>query len=266
MAEKETQDNITVYDRLKALYKLQVIDFKIDELRRLRGDMPMKVKDLEDDIIGMNTVAENLQKEIDVLKEQIKEKEETIVSAKEKLKKYNEQQKKVRNNREFEALMKQIEYEELEKKLAEKRKKEYSEKIKEKEAELEELKKEIAEKEEELKQAKEELESIIIETEKDEERLKEIRDKIEAKIEKRLLIAYLRIRKGIGNGLAVVPIYAEACGGCFNRIPPQRQIDVESHKKIIVCEFCGRILVDEEIVKAVEEEIKELNIDIDLYE
>lgn len=265
MTEKENQE-ITVYDRLKALYKLQVIDSKIDELRRLRGDTPMKVKDLEDEIIGLKTRAEKIEAEIKILKDQIVEKENTITGAKQKLEKYNEQIKKVRNNREYEALMKQIEFEDLELKLAEKRKKEYSEQIDQKQKELNDLKQEIEDRTIDYENAKKELDEIVVETQKDEDTLKEIRTGIEETIERRLLKAYLRIRKGVGNGLAVVPIYHEACGGCHNKIPPQRQIDVESHKKIIVCEFCGRILVDDNIVNEVQEEIQQLNIDINLYE
>lgn len=265
MAEKENQE-ITVYDRLKALYKLQVIDSKIDDLRRLRGDTPMKVKDLEDEIIGLKTRAEKIDAEIKILKDQITEKDNTITGAKDKLLKYNDQIKKVRNNREYEALMKQIEFEELELKLGEKRKKEYSEQIGEKQAELNDLKKEIEDRAIDYKNSKKELDETVIETQKDEDTLKNIRTGIEETIERRLLKAYLKIRKGVGNGLAVVPIYREACGGCYNRIPPQRQIDVESHKKIIVCEFCGRILVDDQIVTKVQEEITQLNIDINLYE
>ncbi len=257
---------LTVYDKLIALYKLQVIDSKIDELRHMRGDMPMKVKDLEDEIIGLKTRKEKIEEEIETLKDQISDKKNTIKEAKEKLKKYNEQQKKVRNNREFEALTKQIEFEELEVQLSEKRIKEYNEKIKESKKVLDELKKEIEERQAEYETAKNELDEIIEETEKDEQTLKDIRTGVEEKIDKRLWTAYIRIRKGSRNGLAVVPIFREACGGCFNRIAPQRQIDVQSHKKIIVCEFCGRILVDDEIVKTVDEQINELNINIDLLD
>ncbi len=265
MSDKENKE-ITVHDRLKALYKLQVMDSKIDELRRLRGDTPLKVKDLEDEIIGLKTRAEKMDAEIKTLKEQVSEKKNIIKEAKDKLKKYDEQQKKVRNNREFEALSKQIEYEELELQLSDKRIKEYTAEIKEKGQAFEAIKDEIVEREKDYENAKKELEGIVEETEKDEQTLKDLRVAVEQKIEHRLLKAYLRIRKGVRNGLAVVPIHREACGGCFNRIPPQRQIDVESHKKIIVCEFCGRILVDDEIVETVDEEIKKLKIDIKLYD
>ncbi|MEA3452627.1 MAG: C4-type zinc ribbon domain-containing protein [Bacteroidota bacterium] len=265
MSDKAKKE-ITVYERLKALYKLQVMDSKIDELRRLRGDTPLKVKDLEDEIIGLKTRAEKIDSEKITLEEQIVEKKNIIKESKAKLKKYEEQQKKVRNNREFEALSKQIEYEELELQLSDKRIKEYTYKTKEKNEAFEQLKEEVTERENDYENAKEELDGIIVETEKDEQTLKDLRVGVEEKIEKRLLVAYLRIRKGLRNGLAVVPIRREACGGCFNRIPPQRQIDVESHKKIIVCEFCGRVLVDDEIVELVDEEIKKLKIDIKLYD
>ncbi len=261
MSEKEIKE-ITVNEKLLALYKLQVIDSKIDELRRLRGDTPLKVKDIEDEIVGLKTRKEKVESEIETLKDQIAEKKNIIKDAKDKLKKYTEQQNKVRNNREFEALSKQIEYEDLEIQLSDKRIKEYSVQIKEKEDSLGLVDAAIKEKEEDYNSAKSELDEIVIETEKDEQNLKDIRTGIEEKIEKRLLKAYLRIRKGVHNGLAVVPIHREACGGCFNKIAPQRQIDVSSHKKIIVCEFCGRILVDDEVVDTVDAEIKELNINL----
>jgi hypothetical protein len=257
---------ITVYDRLKALYKLQVIDSKIDELRRLRGDTPLKVKDLEDEIIGLKTRAEKIDAEIKILKDQIVEKKEIMAQAKEKLKKYEEQQKKVRNNREYESLMKQIEYEELEMQLSEKRIKEYTTQIKEKEEALKQINEEIKDRNIDYENAQKELTEVVEETEKDEQKLRDLRTGIEETIERRLLKAYIRIRKGVRNGLAVVPIQRQSCGGCFNKIPPQREIDVQSHKKIIVCDFCGRILVDDEIVETVTEEIKQLNIDIKLYD
>lgn len=263
MSEKENKE-ITVNDRLIALYKLQVIDSKIDELRRLRGDTPLKVKDLEDEVVGLKTRQEKLESEIESFNEQISDKKNIIKSAKEKLKKYSEQQDKVRNNREYEALSKQIEFEELEIQLSEKRIKEYTEEIEKKEETLKDSNSQIEERHGDLEQAKKELESVVVETEKDENELKEFRTKIEETIEKRLLNAYIRIRKGVRNGLAVVAIERESCGGCFNRIPPQRQIDVESHKKIIVCEFCGRILIDDEVVVQVEDEMK--NFKINLWE
>ncbi len=261
MSEKENKE-ITVNEKLFALYKLQVIDSKIDELRRLRGDTPLKVKDIEDEVMGLKTRKENVENEIKVLKEQISEKKNIIKEAKDKLKKYSEQQNKVRNNREFEALSKQIEYEELEVQLSDKRIKEYNAQVKEKQENLDAIINDIKEKEIDYDSAKSELDDIVVETEKDEQYLKDIRTGIEEKIEKRLLKAYLRIRKGGHNGLAVVRIHREACGGCFNKIAPQRQIDVATHKKIIVCEFCGRILVDDEIVNTVNEEVKDIKINL----
>jgi len=252
----------TVDERLKALYKLQVIDSKIDELRRLRGDTPLKVKDLEDEVIGLKTRKEKYDSEIQSLKNQIIDKKNIAKEAKEKLAKYTDQQNKVRNNREFEALSKQIEFEELELQLCDKRIKEYTTEIKDKELVIEDSDKQVSERESDLEEAKKELDEIILETEKEEKELKDVRTKIEEKIEKRLLNAYIRIRKGVRNGLAVVTFQRGACGGCFNRIPPQRQIDVESHKKIIVCEFCGRILVDSEVVLIINEEIKALNLNL----
>jgi len=251
---------ITVFDKLVALYKLQVIDSKIDEIRLMRGDAPLKVKDLEDDIEGLKTKKEKLLQELETIEDQITEKTNIIAEAKEKLKKYNEQQSKVRNNREYEALSKQIEYEELEIQVSEKRIQEYKSLIKSKKEQLKELEKEFKDKEQEYEISKKELDTIIEETEKEEQQLKDLRTTIEDKIEKRLLKAYLRIRKGLKNGLAVVPVVRQACNGCHNRIPMQREIEIESNKKIIVCEFCGRILVDNNIVENVNKEIKELNI------
>ncbi len=261
MSEKENKE-ITVNDRLLALYKLQVIDSKIDDLRRLRGDIPLKVKDLKDDVVGLTTRQENLESEIETLKQQISDKKNIIKEAKKKLKKYAEQQDKVRNNREYEALSKQIEFEELEIQLSDKRIKEYTKDIEIKKEQLNESLSLIKDKNSELEQAEGELESVIEETETDEEALKTYRTGIEDTIEKRLLNAYIRIRKGVRNGLAVVAIERESCGGCFNRIPPQRQIDVESHKKIIVCEFCGRILIDDEIKENVNDEMKDFKINL----
>lgn len=251
---------ITVFDKLVALYKLQVLDSKIDEIRLLRGDAPLKVKDLEDDIEGLKTRKEKLSQELEALEEQITEKKNIIIEAKEKLKKYNDQQSKVRNNREYEALSKQIEYEELEIQVSEKRIYEFNTLIKSKKEQLKDLDNEFKDKEQEYELSKKELDSIIEETEKEEQQLKDLRTTIEEKIEKRLLKAYLRIRKGLRNGLAVVPVIRQACNGCHNKIPMQREIEIESNKKIIVCEFCGRILVDNNIVENVNNEIKELNI------
>lgn len=254
------QKEVSIFEKLVALYKLQVLDSKIDEIRLIRGDAPQKVRDIEDELVGLKTKKENILNQIQSYESQISEKRNIIAEAKEKLKKYQEQQSKVRNNREFEALSKQIEYEELEIQVSEKKISDFNNELKKLKEELQLVEKEIVDKEQEFVSAKNELDSVVQETEAEEQRLKDIRTKVEELIEKRLLKAYLRIRKGLRNGLAVVPVLKGACNGCHNKIPLQRQLEIESKKKIIVCEFCGRILVDEEIVNIVKEEIKQQNI------
>ncbi len=252
--------NQTVKDKLILLYKLQRIDSKLDDIKRLRGDSPLKVKELEDELIGLQTRINNLEKEIETLKNKIKENDLMMQEAQDLIKKYQQQQENVRNNREYDALSKEIEYQQLEIDLCKKRSKEYAELLKEKEELLAKTKEEMQEKQNDLEASKKELEEIMKETEKEEEELLERRKKIEEQIEERLVKAYNRIRRGVRNGLAVVSITENgACGGCFNKIPPQHQLDVASHKKVKVCEFCGRILVDDEIVNIVNEEMSDLD-------
>lgn len=244
MAKKASGKESTVEEKLQALYDLQVIDSKIDKIRTIRGELPLEVQDLEDDVAGLETRIEKANEAIETLKVDISAKKNQIEESKAAIKKYEEQQKNVRNNREFDALTKEIEFQNLEIELAEKRIKEYAATMENKtelndasKAKLEEVKKEL-----ELK--KNELDEIIAETEKDEKALLKESAKAEEVIEERLLTAYKRVRDNARNGLAVVPVERSACGGCFNKIPPQRQLDINSHKKVIVCEHCGRILVD----------------------
>lgn len=248
-------DEMTVEKKLKLLFELQLVDSKIDDIKRLRGELPLEVGDLEDEIEGLETRIKKIQEEIKSLNSAITGKKSEIGHSEELIKKYLDQQQKVRNNREFDALSKEIEYQKLEIELSNKRMKEYSEQIKNKEIILDEARSAIIERQEDLKHKKQELDAIVVETKKDEDALIKKSGEIEKLIESRLLNAFKRIRKNARNGLAVVTIERNACGGCFNKIPPQRQLDIATRKKIIVCEYCGRILVDEQLGVEVDEEL-----------
>jgi uncharacterized protein len=242
-----TQKELTVVDKLTALTRLQLIDTKIDRLRNVRGELPLEVQDLEDEIEGLSTRLDNLETEVTELETQIKAKKGIIEESRELIKKYEEQRNNVRNNREYDSLTKEIEYQELEIQLAEKRIGEYSYKLEVTRETIDQSKDKYEERQEDLRVKRGELSEIVTETENDEKDLLEKSSQSESIIEARLLNAYKRIRKNARNGLAVVPIERDACGGCFNKIPPQRQLDIRMHNKIIVCEYCGRILVDDEI-------------------
>ncbi len=253
---------ITVKDKLIGLFQLQIIDSKIDEIRRLRGELPLKIQDLEDEIAGIKTRESNFSKEIANLSKQVDDKKAQIKSAQALIKRYNLQQKNVRNNREYDSLTKETEYQNLDIKLSEKRIKEYKSILSQKKLQIEDTHKEIADKVMDLNASKLELDAIVTETKKDEEKLQIESDKLGNVIEERLLTAYARIRNAMRNGLAVVSVDRDACGGCFNKLPPQRQLDIVSNKKIIVCEFCGRILIDKSIMDKEEENEEELDFDI----
>lgn len=246
VAEPKTQEEITIEKKLVSLYKLQLIDSKIDKIRIIRGELPLEVQDLEDQCIGLETRSNKFVEEINELEKQISEKNTAIKEAKTLIKKYEEQQNNVRNNREYEALSKEVEFKNLEIQLFEKRIREYSIELESKKAETETINKELIDSRNELEIKKGELNDIIAETEKEEQELEIKSTEQQQNIEERLLTAYKRIRKGARNGLAVVKIERDACGGCFNKIPPQRILDIKMHKKIIVCEYCGRVLIDEE--------------------
>jgi uncharacterized protein len=252
--ESGADENIemTVKKKLTALYTLQRIDTQIDKIRIIRGELPLEVQDLEDEIEGLSTRVDNFKKEIEDLGQETSARKNAILDSLELIKKYEAQQMNVRNNREYDSLSKEIEFQTLEVQLNEKKIKELSaaveakgEIVKQAEAELEERKGDLEVKRNELK-------DIIAETQKDEEVLQGKSNEQKESIEDRLLTAYQRIRENARNGLAVVPVERDACGGCFNKIPPQRQLDIRLHKKIIVCEYCGRILVDDEILNSVE--------------
>ncbi len=233
----------TLQGRIKALYELQLIDSKIDEINKIKGELPMEVADLEDEIAGLQTRIDNLQDECSELNALLRDAKERIEQCKIKIAKYTEQQENVRNNREFDALSKEIEFEELDIESLEKRIREYNNNLKAKKLLIEEAETIKAERASDLAVKREELDSIDAETAKDIEMLRFQEEKAREVIDDRLLTAYSRIRSNVRNGLAVVEVKRDACGGCFNRIPPQRQSEIRMGKKIIICEYCGRILV-----------------------
>lgn len=253
--QKETAE-VTIEERLRALYSLQTIDSKTDEIHRLCGELPLEVQDLEDELVGLETRMEKIEKDIEGYEADIVKRKNDILTAKDAIKRYQTQQNQVRNNREYDSITKEIEFQNLEINLCEKKIKEAEQQLVTKRAMLNDSKERHEDRTKDLERSKAELESIIADTQKDEEALGAKRAAYSEKIEDRLLNAYTRIRGGAKNGLAIVPVQRDACGGCFNKIPPQRQLDVASHKKIIVCEYCGRILIDEALANEVAESIK----------
>ena len=234
---------IQLRDRIMALYELQKIDSKIDEINKVKGELPLEVQDLEDEMAGMKTRIEHINAEIEELNTLTKQRKREVDQAKIMIGNYKEQQNNVRNNREFDAITKEIEYQELEIELAEKRLKEYSAGVKAKKLQLEEAENLSVERAADLAAKKAELEGIEAETAPLVAEYAAQGERVKEKIDERLLAAYDRIRRNVRNGLAVVTVKRDACGGCFNRIPPQRQVDIRQGKKIIICEYCGRILV-----------------------
>ncbi len=241
--EKES----SIEEKLFALYDLQKVVSKIDEIKILRGELPLEVQDLEDEIMGLTTRIEHFEKEIGEYTSMIASKKISIEESRIKIARYQEQQKNVRNNREHENLEKEIEFQNLEIELCEKHIREYKALQETKTEEQKNTTTQLAERKSDLEAKRGELEEIVTETKQEEEKLRETAKKIEAKIEPRLLTAFKRIRKNARNGLAVVYINRDACGGCFNKIPAQKQLDIRLRKKIIVCEYCGRILVDQQL-------------------
>jgi predicted nucleic acid-binding Zn-ribbon protein len=254
---KQKQDSVddkgevTIEKRLIALYNLQQIDSQIDKIRIIRGELPLEVQDLEDEIAGLETRVDNQIQETVSMDKAITDKKNAIRDALALIKKYEDQQMNVRNNREYDSLTKEIEYQNLEIQLSEKRIREHTVSLELKKQEIDLYQKQLQDRKNDLEIKKSELDDIIAETEKEENDLISSSEDNRAYIEERLLTAYTRIRKNARNGLAVVQIERDACGGCFNKIPPQHQLDIQMHKKIIVCEYCGRVLVDEGIVNAV---------------
>ena len=246
MAQKKTNDvDYSMQEKIMALYELQKIDSQIDEINKIKGELPLEVQDLEDELAGLNTRVENINAEIEELNSLTRQRKREVDQAKIMIANYKEQQNNVRNNREFDAITKEVEYQELEIELAEKRLKEYSTGIKAKKAIIEQTNATLEERNIDYKAKKEELDSIEAETAQQVADLTAKAEKAKEPIDERLLAAYNRIRKNVHNGLAVVTVTRDACGGCFNRIPPQRQVDIRQGKKLIVCEYCGRILVGE---------------------
>ncbi|WP_298498626.1 C4-type zinc ribbon domain-containing protein [uncultured Algibacter sp.] len=241
MAKKK---ELTVEERLRALYDLQLIDSRIDEIRNVRGELPLEVRDLEDEVAGLNIRLEKLVSNLEVIDNDITSKKNSIEESKALIKKYSEQQKNVRNNREFNSLTKEVEFQELEIELAEKHIKEFKVQIEQKKEVISETKDRLKERENHLKHKKGELDAILSETEKEEQALISKSEDYKKQIEERLVSAYTRIRTNVKNGLAVVPIERGAAGGSFFTIPPQVQVEIASRKKVITDEHSGRILVD----------------------
>ena len=246
MAKKDPTD-LSVEEKLKTLYQLQTALSSIDEKRALRGELPLEVQDLEDEIEGLTTRVEKIKNEIDEFRRAISQKNGEISDAKASVERYQAQLNDVKNNREYDTLSKEIEFQNLEIEPCEKKIREANARIAEKQDELKASEDAIAEREGDLEVKKGELEEIMTETRAEEEKLKEKVKDLESKIESRLLTSFKRIRKNARNGLGIVYVQRDACGGCFNKIPPQRQLDIKMHKKVIVCEYCGRIMIDPEL-------------------
>jgi predicted nucleic acid-binding Zn-ribbon protein len=242
----------SVQEKLSALVRLQKIDSKLDEIQILKGELPIEVSDLEDEIQGLHARQMRIEEEINGITDFIEKKKEAIKEAEALISKYEKQSENVKNNREFEAINKEMEMQQLEVKLAEKHIKDANEEVGEKIKTLDAAKKQISSKEGVLNNKKSELEKIIADTEKEETTFKGRSDNARGALDERLLFSYDRIRTNYRNGLGVVPVMRDSCGGCFNAIPPQKQSEIKQHKKIIVCENCGRILVDPELHDGVE--------------
>lgn len=258
MAKKVDPTDLSVEEKLKTLYQLQTTLSAIDEKRALRGELPLEVQDLEDEIAGLNTRIEKIKGEIEDFQAAVTQKKAEITAAEISVKKYQEQLDNVKNNREFDTLNKEIEFQNLEIELCNKKIREAATKVEERKGDLKRAEEQVADRKQALEEKKNELDEIVEETRVEEEHLKEKAKDLELKVEPRLLTSFKRIRKNARNGLGIVYVQRDACGGCFNKIPPQRQLDIKMHKKIIVCEYCGRIMIDPELAgvktAAVEEE------------
>jgi uncharacterized protein len=252
--EQAEATEISIKEKLLALYSLQQIDSQIDKIKIIRGELPLEVQDLEDEIEGLQTRISKYQQEVKSVDAQIDEKKQAIKDSAALIKRYEEQVMNVRNSREYDSINKEIEFQNLEMQLSEKRIAEFTEILTGKTDQIKQAKALLKERESDLRVKKSELKDIVKETEKEEKDLTNKTLEVKKKIEDRLLLAYARIRKNARNGLAVVQIERDACGGCFNKIPPQHQLDIRMHKKIIVCEYCGRILVDDDISKMISSE------------
>lgn len=261
MAKAKVSSNLSVEERLRALYKLQKVDSEINKIKILRGELPLEVQDLEDEIAGLQTRIEKLEVELQDAETAISNKNLEISDSKKLIKKYEEQQDNVRNNREFDALTKEVEFQNLEIELCEKRIREFKFRVDEINKSLETSRNFIDGRSKDLELKHNELEAITKETQKEEEELTAESKAISDDIEDRLITAYQRIRSNARNGLAVVTVERDACGGCFNKIPPQRQLDIRMRNRITVCEYCGRVLVDKDIEIPMEELERQMEID-----
>ena len=246
------EQSLSVEQRLKSLYELQTLLSEIDRIKTIRGELPLEVKDLEDNIEGLHTRINNYRQEIDELNKKTVAEKEKINESQSKIERYKTQLDNVRNNREFDLLSKEVEFQTLEIELSEKHLNEYARIIDAKNREIAATEETLVDRNHILQEKKAELEEIVSETRQDEERIREQVKEIEPLIDARTLTAFKRIRKNARNGLGVVYIQRNACGGCFNRIPPQKQMEIKMHKKIIVCEYCGRIMIDPELAGVVE--------------
>ena len=246
MVKKDPTD-LSVEEKLKTLYQLQTTLSAIDEERALRGELPLEVQDLEDEIAGLTTRVEKIKNDIAEFEDAVRQKKAEITEAEASVERYKTQLNDVKNNREYDTLSKEIEFQTLEIELCNKKIREAKTKVEEKSRDLKATEEQIADRSQALEEKKSELDEIMDETRAEEERLKEKAKELEVKIEPRLLTSFKRIRKNARNGLGIVYVQRDACGGCFNKIPPQRQLDIRMHKKIIVCEYCGRILIDPEL-------------------
>ena len=244
---KKDLQEYTVEEKLKSLYQLQVIFSEIDRIKTLRGELPLEVQDLEDEVAGLRTRIGNISGSIEEIKGEEAKRRTKIEEAKAMIEKYTEDQNNVRNNREYDLLAKEIEFQTLEVEFCEKKLRQYAGDLKAKNEEIDRTNAQLEERLAALEDKRNELEEIVAETKEEEEKLRDRAKVLEGTIEPRLLQSFKRIRKNSRNGLGVVYVQRDACGGCFNKIPPQRQLDVKMRKKIIVCEYCGRILIDPEL-------------------
>jgi hypothetical protein len=259
--EKKDPQDLSIEDKLKNLYQLQTMLSEIDKIKTLRGELPLEVQDLEDEIEGLTTRIEKMQADIAGMQEEVARRKRTIQENLASIERYTQQMDNVRNNREYENLSKEIEYLQLDNQLNEKKIKETQAALENKQEDIRRCSDNVTDRRTDLNIKKSELDEIISETRAEEDKLRERSKALETTIEPRLLSAFKRIRKNSRNGLGIVYVERDACGGCFNKIPPQRQLDIRMRKKIIVCEYCGRIMIDPELAgiqqnKPVEEKPK----------
>jgi Zn-ribbon protein, possibly nucleic acid-binding len=246
-SKQSAEREYTVEEKLSTLYQLQTIMTEVDKIKTLRGELPLEVQDLEDEIAGLETRLQKYQSEIKEYETSISDEKNKIIESAGLIEKYKGQLENVRNNREYDNLSKEIEFQGLEVEFSEKKIREFNETAQAKKIEITAISEKLDGRQGDLDQKKKELEEIVSETKQEEEKLKEKALKLEKTVEPRLLAAFKRIRKGARNGLAVAYIQRDACGGCFNKIPPQKQMDIKLHKKVLVCEYCGRIMIDSEL-------------------